>query len=106
MTIADIIPNPAKQYKPISYELVASLMYPSANGPTNPPKLPSELIKPILPAAAVDVRNRFGSVQNAGIYDFIPPAAIIKQASVSTKCPCVQGASKNANTPKRMGSEA
>ncbi len=48
-------------------------------GPRNPPKLPIELIIPTLPAAAEEVRNRLGSDQKAGIYDFMPAAAIEKQ---------------------------
>jgi hypothetical protein len=34
---------------------------------------------PTLPAAADEVRNKLGNAQNAGIYDFIPAAAIEKQ---------------------------
>jgi hypothetical protein len=47
------------------------------------------LINPILPAAAVDVRNKLGNAQNAGIYDFIPAAAIEKQINVPINHPCV-----------------
>src|ERR1035437_6110026 len=34
-------------------------------GPTNPPRLPTELINPILAAAAVPLRNTVGRDQNA-----------------------------------------
>jgi hypothetical protein len=34
---------------------------------------------PTLPAAADEVRNKLGNAQNAGMYDFIPAAAIEKQ---------------------------
>ena len=47
-------------------------MRPSSDGPTNPPRLPTELISPMLPAAAASVKNRLGSAQNAGMYAFNP----------------------------------
>jgi hypothetical protein len=53
--------------------------YPITDGPRKPPKFPIELIMPTLPAAADEVRNKLGNAQNAGIYDFIPAAAIEKQ---------------------------
>ena len=39
---------------------------PMTEGPRNPPRLPTELIRPMLPAAAASVRNRLGSDQKAG----------------------------------------
>ncbi|CAM4852449.1 unnamed protein product, partial [Rotaria magnacalcarata] len=35
-------------------------------GPTAPPRLPIELMKPIEPAAADSLKNKLGSDQNAG----------------------------------------
>ena len=54
-----------------------SLSLPSKDGPTNPPRLPTELISPILPAAADSVKIILGSAQNAGMYDFSPINAMV-----------------------------
>ena len=40
---------------------------PVAYGAAKPPRLPSELISPIAPAAAAPVRNRDGSAQKLGM---------------------------------------
>ena len=45
---------------------VRSCSAPVAYGAANPPRLPSELIRPIPPAAAAPVRKRVGSAQNTG----------------------------------------
>ena len=39
---------------------------PTTVGPTAPPRLPKELIKPMLAAAAAADRNSLGNVQKAG----------------------------------------
>ena len=45
---------------------VRFLSLPIAMGPTNPPRFPTELIRPMLPAAAASVRKRLGNDQKAG----------------------------------------
>jgi hypothetical protein len=47
----------ARKYKPASKLLVLSLIQPTTNGPTKPPRLPVALINAIAPAAAVPVRK-------------------------------------------------
>ena len=56
---------------------------PSSDGPTNPPRLPTELISPMLPAAAASVRSRLGSAQNAGMYAFSPASATVNSATAT-----------------------
>ena len=51
---------------PPKYEPVSVLNLPTTKGPTNPPKLPKEFIKPIDAAAVVPVKKLVGSAQNPG----------------------------------------
>ena len=53
---------------------------PTMNGPTNPPKFPTELMNPIEAAAADSVRNSVGTGQNAGWKPkYAPPTPIKKR---------------------------
>src|SRR5271155_237045 len=72
MIVAEIIIETQRYIRPGKNEWVWFSAKPSTNGPTNPPRLPTELIKPMLPAAAASVKSRLGSAQNAGMYDFSP----------------------------------
>ena len=54
---------------------VRSRTRPMRYGPTNPPRLPSELISAIAPAAAVPLKNVVGSDQKTGIVLKTPIAA-------------------------------
>ena len=76
---------------------------PITYGPSWPPRFPTELIIPILAAAAELVRNRYGIVQNAGRYAFNPPSASMKQTMVSVRFPCVSGAIAIAAAPIKIG---
>ena len=51
---------------------VAVFTWPMISGPNRPPRLATELIKAMPPAAAAPVRNSGGSVQNVGNMHFAP----------------------------------
>src|SRR5262249_5023919 len=75
-------------------------------GPTQPPRLPKELIKPMDAAAADAVRNMLGNDQNAGKYAFNPPIASVNSATVSHSVPFVNGVAAMASAPKKIGTDA
>src|SRR5262245_39212303 len=52
--------------RPARKECVRVSKYPTINGPTNPPRFPTELMSPIEAAAADSVRNALGTGQKAG----------------------------------------
>jgi len=56
---------------------VLSFTAPTRVGPTNPPRLPTELISAISPAAAVPLKNVVERAQKGPIADFNPTKAII-----------------------------
>src|SRR5215510_1199801 len=56
-------------------------------GPTNPPRFPTELIRPIAAAAADSVRNAVGNGQNPGKYPSAPAATMQKAATTSNGLP-------------------
>jgi hypothetical protein len=58
--------HPVRNHNPASYRRVAVFKYPNIFGPTNPPRLPNELIVPIAVAAAALPRNAEGRVQKTG----------------------------------------
>ena len=63
----DVIPMEIDSRRiPRKNEPVRSLIAPIRIGPTPPPRLPMELIKPMEPAAADSLRNKLGNDQNAG----------------------------------------
>src|SRR5579864_5775486 len=57
---------PTRYKSPGVKECVLFTRYPITSGPTNPPRLPSELISPIDAAAADSLRKVVGKTQNAG----------------------------------------
>src|SRR5436190_984575 len=91
---ASLLPSPSKkiitahmsiekhrQYNAPANEPVRVLNSPMMDGPKYPPRFPIELIKPMLPAAAISVRNKLGNDQNAGWYPLMPAAANMKQTA-------------------------
>ena len=81
-------------------------MAPTTEGPTQPPRLPNELIRPMLAAAAEAVINRLGRAQNAGKYALTPVMVRVNRATESQRFPLLNGASARAAAPIRMGNEA
>ena len=67
MIVAETTIETQRYIRPGMNEWVCFSAKPSTYGPTNPPRLPSELIKPMLPAAAASDRIRLGSAQKAGM---------------------------------------
>ena len=67
---------------PKKNEPVRSLKNPKSIGPTPPPRLPIELMKPMQPAAVASLRNRLGSDQKAGEYAFVPIDVMVKRAII------------------------
>lgn len=56
--------------------LVFAFTTPKIDGPTNPPKLPIELITAIEIAADEGVRNKVGTAQNGDLNEYKPAKAI------------------------------
>src|SRR5215510_602700 len=50
----------------VGYPYPFDKTYPMIDGPTNPPRFPTELMSPIEAAAADSVRNSLGTGQKAG----------------------------------------
>ena len=65
--------------------------------------MPIELIRPMLPAAALPVRKMLGSDQNAGRYAFSPAAATMKQAMVRASDPRDHTAAPRPIAPQTIG---
>ena len=66
---------------------VSELNHPMRYGPAKPPRLPNELINPILAAAAVEPRKLLGMAQMAGLAATIPAdptASRIRATGTST----------------------
>ncbi len=61
MRIPETKKLPTKYQRPAVKERVRVTRYPIIKGPTKPPKLPTELIKPIDAAAADSLRNSGGT---------------------------------------------
>src|SRR5436190_7529246 len=68
--------------EPVSFSTV-----PSTYGPMNPPRFPTELMNPMLPAAAVPPRNKLGSDQNAGRYALNPAYDTMNPKTVRARLP-------------------
>jgi len=75
-TAAAIITVPTAHIPAFS-DPVRSASAPVAYGATKPPRLPTELISPIPPAAAAPVRKRDGRAQKLGIALNTPIAVIV-----------------------------
>ena len=56
---------------PHANEPVIFSSIPTTVGPAEPPRLPKELISPMLVAAAVEVRNRLGKAQTRSSHAFL-----------------------------------
>src|SRR5436309_321677 len=98
--VAPIVMVRTKNRIPFWNEPVHVLTVPSTTGPKNPPRLPTELIRPMLPAAAASAKNRLGIDQNAGKYAFRPVAARTNRATVSHIDDRAQTAASNATAPR------
>ncbi|VWC09438.1 transposase IS66 [Burkholderia stagnalis] len=68
---------------PIANDPVRSFSQPTRNGPANPPKVPTELIKASTPAAAAPDRNRAGMRQKTARAVVTPMTAIVMPISAS-----------------------
>ena len=94
MSIPAMVKEHAKYTQAPAKEPVASLMNPVMYGPTNPPRLPNEFIRPMAPAAAVPERNVVG-------YDHhTPKGAYVPIAASTTKKMATHGSLINTPTPR------
>jgi len=72
------------KYIPFAVDPVASLIDPTRNGMTNPPRFAMELMIAIPAAAAALFRNAVGKLQNSGDADMTPTVASVRAASAAT----------------------
>src|SRR5262245_55235232 len=64
--------------------------HPIRYGPTKPPRLPTELMRPMPAAAASPRRNAVGSDQNGGVALYSPIAPIESAASAPSGAPVIE----------------
>lgn len=64
--------------------LVFAFTIPKIDGPTNPPKLPIELITAIEIAAEAGVKNKVGTAQNGDLNEYKPAKAIQMKIRANT----------------------
>ena len=84
MIVADVAIETQRKRMPGRNEPVLSLTIAEQRRARRaPPRLPNELIRPMLPAAAASVRKRLGRVQKAGRYAFSPSAATVNSRIIS-----------------------
>ena len=102
--MAETIIETQRYIRPGTNEWVWFSTKPSTNGPTNPPRLPSELIKPMLPAAADSVKSRLGSAQNAGMYAFRPVKATVNSKTARASRTLNDSEAGINSTPQERGS--
>src|SRR5215469_10633682 len=71
--IAETRKLPTRNERPALNDRVRVSKYPTMNGPTNPPRFPTELMSPMEAAAADSVRNSVGTGQKAGVEAEVRP---------------------------------